>query len=343
MKCAFLGGKWGFGMDVPGLVKPDEIYRFTVESEWAGSRLDKFLSAQFPCYSRNFFQQLINKKRVSINDEICRKTGVTLRQEDGITVIFPPKRTAAQLIEEHADLGVTLVHEHDQFLILGKPAGLLVHSPHHLSEDITLVDWVLTHYSDIKSVGYVDRPGIVHRLDKNTSGLIIVPRTNYAHGLLSSMFRDRKIQKVYLAIVEGHPPESGSIDFSTGRDPVQKIRIRAFKSPAQFPEIRKRETLTFYRVLTYFKNHSLVEVRPVTGRTHQIRVHMAAIGHPLVGDHVYGKESKLITRHALHAHQIGFSLEGERFLFSQETPSDFSSIVTTLEGNDCPKQKTKAE
>ena len=182
----------------------------------------------------------------------------------------------------------------------------------------------MVHFKEISKVGESERPGIVHRLDKNTSGIMIIPRKDYVHAIFSEMFKDRKIKKTYLAIVEGHPDPKGTIDLPISRHPTEKIKM-SHLNPAG------KDSTTNYSVLEYFEKCSLVELKPTTGRTHQIRVHMAAIGHPLLGDSTYGKESYMIGRHALHANKLEFEYNKELFSFScDEQPEDFKNALEKL-------------
>lgn len=313
-----------------GLIAPDSHFSLQVPENTTSTRIDKYLSEQFPFYSRNFFQHLITLNRVLINNKIIEKSSAPVQSNDIIDVTFPPKRAVETDKIIAQDTNVSIVHEHEHFLILHKPAGLLVHPPTNLSDAVTLVDWVVHHYQTISDVGYVDRPGIVHRLDRDTSGLIVIPKTNYAHSVFGDMFRNRTIKKTYLAVVHGHPPKEGTVELLIGRDPITKTKMTTFQTPAQCATGKARTATSHYTVLEYFKDAALVEVRPVTGRTHQIRVHLTAIGHPLFGDHVYGKESSLIGRHALHAARLSFNFDGTDFSFSNDVPADFSQLLDKL-------------
>ena len=313
------------------LVEPDSCFSFTVSEQEPETRLDRFLANRFPLYSRSFFQQLIDKGRVTINTTINKKSGAAIRPHDAIIITFPPARVVANNEVETEKIGIEVLLEHPDFLVISKPAGLLVHTPHHLSQEITLVDWLLANYQEIGGIGYVDRPGIVHRLDQNTSGIMVATRTNNAHTQFGNMFRNRTIKKTYHAIVVGHPPRAGTIDFMVGRDPTYRARMTAFKDPNTHPHIKKRDATTHYKVISYFKEHSLVEAKPVTGRTHQIRVHLAALGHPLLGDSLYGTPSRDLPRHALHAHGLSFSFANKDYTLSTPFPADLKQMVSLLE------------
>ena len=215
------------------------------------------------------------------------------------------------------------MHEDPDFYIIEKPAGLMVHRPSTSSVELTLIDWLVHQVPEIINIGHPERPGIVHRLDKNTTGLLIVPRTSRAHMLFSDLFKNRDIKKTYLAVVRGHPEKEGTIELPIGRDPITRNKMTV-------NGIEAREAVTRYKVLTYFENAALVEIYPVTGRTHQIRVHFKAIGHPLLGDQLYGTRSPLIKRHALHATQLTFDFKGKPYTFTSTPPQDFELLLSKL-------------
>ncbi len=320
-------------MEHTSLITPNSTFSFTIPQEAVNKRLDHYIAQQFPLYSRSFFQRVIDDGLVSINGKPTSKSSTALRVQDVVTVQFPPERqtSAHTLTEKHREVEIIAQHEH--FMVVFKPAGLIVHSPASHSTLPTLVDWILTNHAEIASVGAIDRPGIVHRLDKDTSGIMIIPRTNHAHNAFGEMFQNRSIKKTYLAIVHGHPQKMGVIDFPIGRDPRNPTRMATFPYSASGKSDAIRTATTHYKVLEYFNDHSLVEVKPVTGRTHQIRVHFAAIGHAIVSDAVYGRASHRIKRHALHAQALTFKFEGVQHEFSHEAPADFKALITSLKKN----------
>jgi len=330
-------------------IAPNSTFSFVVSAQYRdGIRIDRYISDQFPLYSRSYFQYLIDEGLVGVNGKLASKQSLLVKESDSVTITFPPERQIDELAVskefEHNNMDVEVVGEHEHFLIIYKPAHLLVHKSSVRSNAITLLDWLLVNYKDLAYVGPSDRPAIVHRLDKETSGLLIIPRTPYAHKAFSDMFRNRTISKTYHAIVHGSPPKSGSIDFSIGRDLHNKKKMAAFMTSSLLSQSGKgvytsavarehmmkgkriRTALTHYRVLEYFNDHALVEVKIVTGRMHQIRVHFAAIGHSVVGDSVYGTKSKFIERQALHAHTISFTLGEREYSFSKSVPDDFNEL-----------------
>lgn len=307
---------------------------FTVSDNHTGLRLDKYLGLVAPDFSRSFFHALIDQKRVAINDKPAHKPSLEVRTGDTVTVTLPTP-SSKEYTPIDLPLGIELIHEHEQFLILHKPAGLNVHAPNNHSTEPTVVDWLIARYGEIKQVGSPDRPGIVHRLDKDTSGLLLVPRTNYAHRYFGDAFKNRTIKKVYHALVVGHPPREGVIDAGIVRDPIIRTKMTTTTrlharhlSSSQVGTIR--DSVTNYNVSEYLPAHSLVEVHPQTGRTHQIRVHLASIGFPIVGDSVYGTKSASITRQALHAFSLSFTFENKDYFFSHEAPTDFTACYKTL-------------
>lgn len=292
-------------------------------------RLDTYLSNQLPRYSRSFLQRLIQEKNVAINEKVAGKASTVLKINDCVVVQFPEPEIPQPKNPLDPALSIPILFEHEHFLVINKPAGLLVHEPNRSSKDATLVDWIKAHYQEIALTGQVDRPGIVHRLDKDTSGVLIIGRTNYAHASFGALFEKREIHKTYLAIVHGNPPKTGSIDLAIARDP--HIRVRRFAVDLHTPDsFKRRAALSHYTVLEYYNDYSLVEVKPVTGRTHQIRVHLAAIGHPLVGDAIYGKASSLIKRHALHAHTLSFMFDDHQHTFKANIPEDMQSLLEKI-------------
>jgi 23S rRNA pseudouridine1911/1915/1917 synthase len=314
-----------------------------IEPTQAGQRIDKFLSQALPSYSRNFFQNLIETGCVTINAHPAKASAST-KAGDLITITLPAEQKRPLYTPVQTDLGIEVVFTHEHFFIINKPANLLVHQTEVATTEPTVVDWVLSNYYELREIGAADRPGIVHRLDRETSGLLIIPRTNYAHMVFGDMFKKRAISKTYWAVVQGHPNAQGSIDLSIGRHPTLRKKMtthlpqeasltctKSHKIPREESGIR--HALTHYKVLEYLDNHTLVEVKPVTGRTHQIRVHFNAIGHTLVGDYLYGTPSKLIGRHALHAYSLTFNFQNQSFQFTAEIPQDFKQLLSVLKNS----------
>jgi len=302
-------------------------------------RIDQFIASQFAEYSRSFFKKLITKKSILLNGIPIKKAGVIVKSGDIVSILVPSKPNKKlqkqELLESYESKNselknVTILYAHEHFLVIHKPASLTVHKPHAHSDEITLCDWILAHHEEIAHIGLIDRPGIVHRIDKNTSGLLIIARTNYAHTVFSKLFKDRMIHKTYLAFVKGHPDKQGTIKLAIGRDPVTKTKMIALETSdyrsTRIPKMR--DAITHYQVKEYFDTYSLLEIQLITGRTHQIRAHFSAIGHPLVGDTVYGgPESPHIERQALHAHSISFIFDEQEFSFSCPIPADMQSLI----------------
>lgn len=305
------------------ILSPGQSYSFTIESEYHETRLDMFLAEQFAGYSRSLFKRLIDDKAVTINNKVASKAGAVIKENDVVIVTVPKTKQKKVLSEEEVEkLGVELIHQNKDFVIINKPAGLITHPPHVDSDEASVVDWIVSHFKDIKEVGYKDRPGIVHRLDKETSGLMIVPLTKEAHEIFSAKFKDRTIQKTYLAVVCGHPEKEGVIDFPIGRHKSVRNKMTH--------RLDGRASTTRYKIKEYFDDHTVVEAYPETGRTHQIRVHLTTLGHPLVSDKMYGKSSHIIRRQALHALEISFDFKDESYSFAAPLPGDFKNLLTHL-------------
>lgn len=288
-------------------------------------RLDVFLTARLPEFSRSRIQGLIRGGFVRVDGATVTKAGSDLEPGRRVEVRIPPP-LPSKLIPEDTPLDV--IFENEDLLVVNKPAGMVVHpAPGHSRG--TLVHAALGHIPDLEGVGGEERPGIVHRLDKETSGLIVVAKNERAHRWLQNQFRARSVEKIYLALVDGKPPTPrGRIEAPLGRNPTRR------KLMAVVPPGKGREAVSEYRTLEDFPAYTLLEVHPLTGRTHQIRVHLAFLGCPVVGDVVYGKRKPTmdIERHFLHAHKLRFVLPGEQNprLFEAPLPPELASALEQL-------------
>ncbi|MDH7490272.1 MAG: RluA family pseudouridine synthase [Anaerolineae bacterium] len=299
--------------------------RIVLQAERGGVRVDKYVAEAVPDLSRAAVQRLIDEGRILVNGAVV-KASYRLEPGDAISVEIPPPVDVSIAPEP---IPLDIVYEDADILVVNKPAGMVVH-PAFGHASGTLVNAVLAHCPDLAGVGGELRPGIVHRLDKDTSGLIVVAKGDVALRDLQAQFKGREVQKVYLALVEGHvSPPTGLIDAPIGRDP------RARKKMAVVPR-GGREAQTEYRALEFYDEHTLVEAHPLTGRTHQIRIHMAFIGHPIVGDPVYGfrKQRAKAPRLFLHAARLAFRLPstGEWREFQTPLPDDLAAVLARLRG-----------
>lgn len=306
------------------------MHKIIITPSNAGQRLDILLTIIFPQYSRSFFKNLISDGHVTLNGKLITKSGYLTKVADQLEVEFPVFNSD-NVIKILPELDVKIIFEHADFLIISKPAGLVVHAPTTNYTGVTLVDWLKAYFKEISTIGSQDRPGIVHRLDMQTSGLMIVPRNNQAHAIFTDMFKNRQIHKTYLALVEGHPAQKGQIDYHIVRHPSARNKMTHVKNTDLNQNWAKkaRTAQTYYEVVKYFDTYSLVSLNPITGRTHQIRVHMAALGHVLIGDTVYGYKNKnqLTSRHALHAYKLEFIYQNQTYSFTSELPADLSNLV----------------
>jgi len=293
---------------------------FQADAGWP--RLDRFLADVATGLSRSQLHRLIVGGSVLVNGS-PGKPAQKLQRGDRVSVSVPPRRRS-DLVPQRMSL--KLAYQDSHIVVIDKPASLSVHpGPGH--PDRTLVNALLAECPDIQGIGDSVRPGIVHRLDKDTSGLMVVAKTHQAHQALSAQIKDRQVNKGYLALAIGAiSPPSGRIDAPIFRDPRHRKRMAVVPGG--------RDSATRYRVVERLDGYSLVELYLETGRTHQIRVHLAHLGHPLLADALYGKVSPLLARQFLHAHHLGFHhpQSGEPVEFRSELPEDLTVVLDILRG-----------
>jgi len=285
-------------------------------------RLDKYLAREYPELSRSILQKLIKQGCILVND-FAAKPSQKLNIGDRIYVALPPPEKVLLTAEP---IPVDVIYEDDDLLVICKSAGLVVHpSPGHTTH--TLVNALLARCPDLASFGDAMRPGIVHRLDRDTSGLMIIAKNSRAQQYLINQFRARSVSKGYLVLVKGRlTPSQGIIDAPIGRDPSNRKRMAVVASG--------RQARTGYKVKEYLDRYTLLDVTTETGRTHQIRVHLSAIGYPVIGDAVYGVRSPYVKRQFVHAYRLGFRLpsSGEFREFTCELPSDLKQAMALITG-----------
>lgn len=298
----------------------ESVVSLTIER--GGERLDKVIPAHVPDLSRAVVQRLVKTGEVTINGQPS-KPSYRVQVGDEIVVRIPAEMPEPVVAE---DIPLDIIYEDDVLLVVNKPAGMVVHPAlGHTSG--TLVNAVLAHCPQVADVGGLERAGIVHRLDKDTSGLILIAKDEPTRAALQRQFKRRQVVKTYLALVEGQvQPREGVIEAPVGRDKRQRKQMAVVR--------RGREARTMYRAVEYFADHTLLEVRPHTGRTHQVRVHLAWLGYPVVGDTVYGhrRQRLLSDRHFLHAAQLRFThpTAGEEVDFRAPLPPELSTVLKRL-------------
>ncbi len=298
--------------------EPD--YLFTVETP--GERLDKLLAETLPDLSRTRLQALIKEGRVLVDGKTS-KPSLKLDGEEEIAIYLPPP-VVSEVLPENIPLDV--LYEDDDLIAIDKPAGMVVH-PALGHESGTLVNAVLYRWPGLAQVGDEARAGIVHRLDKDTSGVIVVTKTPQSHRDIAAQFEARETEKHYLALVEGNPSSTtGRIEAPIGRDPQQRKRMAVVRDG--------RDAITEFKVLEYYAEQALLDVRILTGRTHQIRVHLAFIGHPVVGGWIYGvhKQRIKLKRCFLHAHSLTLRSPstGQLLTFTAPLPAGLQNILDKL-------------
>jgi 23S rRNA pseudouridine1911/1915/1917 synthase len=315
--------------------------QLSVSDEHAGKRLDQFLVSQLPDTSRGRLQRLIAEHQVQVNGEPA-KPSLRLRGGERVSVLGAPGSAPLRAIPE--DIPLDVVYEDDDIAVVNKPAGMMVHAGagavEHQRNRGTLVNALLYRFNALSGIGGALRPGIVHRLDKATSGLIVVAKNDVAHRKLAAQFTRRRVKKTYVALVHGSvKQEQGTVTSSISRDLVRRTRMTTRRRGG-------REALSHYavrrRIDSAFGKFTLLEVSIDTGRTHQIRVHLASIGHPVVGDTLYGAPRELrdrgegsmsLSRNFLHAAALEFAhpRTEARLSFSRPLPGELESFLCKLE------------
>ncbi|MDW8799611.1 RluA family pseudouridine synthase [Clostridium sp. A1-XYC3] len=299
-----------------------ENKQFIVDDSYKNVRLDVFLSKFFEDKSRSYLQNLIEEGSVRINGSL-KKSNYKLRTGDMVDVNIPEP---IGLNVEPEDIPLDIVYEDSDVIVVNKPQGMVVHPAPGVYSG-TLVNALLYHCKDLSGINGVARPGIVHRIDKDTSGILVVAKNDNSHNKLAEQLKDHSMTRTYVALVEGIiKKEEGTVDAPLGRHPVDRIKIAVVKDG--------RRAVTHYRVLETLKNNTLIECRLETGRTHQIRVHMAYISHPLIGDPVYGhkKQRFNLEGQMLHAKKLGFihPTTGKYIEFHCDIPEHFKRVLDIL-------------
>ena len=315
--------------------------RLTVSQEGEGERLDSYLASRVPDVSRVAFRRLIEDGCVTVNGSASRPSHKVKAGELIQYAIPPPKPTRLQAEE----LALDVVYEDEDLIVVNKPKGMVVHPAPGTARG-TLVNALLAHCKGLSVVGGIERPGIVHRLDKDTSGLMVVAKNDTAHHALQKQIQARTAERKYLALVWGNPRfEEAVVDAPIGRHPVDRKKMAVVESPTR----RSRVAMTDFRVLERFGSFALIEARLQTGRTHQVRVHSAYAGHPVVGDPVYSGKRRLqagpkesvaainrlidaLQGQALHAYYLSFEhpRSGKRLEFTVSMPEEMEELVRHL-------------
>ena len=298
----------------------EKEFKFRVSAEHQGHRLDKFLADHFSKdFSRVFLQKLLKKGKVLLNGQIP-KCHQMVNDGDCIEMSIPEPEESVILAQK---IPLNIVYEDKYLLVVNKPQGMVTH-PAPGNYTGTLVNALLAHCDDLSGIGGVLKPGIVHRLDKGTSGLLLVAKTDEAHKKLAKQFKDKTTKRVYLALVDGNVElDNGTVELPIGRS----VRDRK-KMAVKFDDESSKEAITYYKVIKRFGNFTLLECRLGTGRTHQIRVHLSYIGHPILGDETYGTKGNF-KMPMLHAAIIGFTHPvTKKFMeFSSRPPKEMAEVI----------------
>ncbi len=300
-----------------------KILIFTATEEFKNKRLDIFLQGAMEDTSRAAVQKFIDEGCVEINGKKISKAGIKLKGNEEIKIEIPEKEI---LVLKGENIPLDIIYEDKYIAVINKPSDMTVH-PAQDNYSGTLVNALLYHFDTLSNINEDNiRPGIVHRLDKDTSGLIIIAKTNEAHEKLVEMFQSKKMKKTYVAVCKGNfKNKSGRLENLIGRDPFDRKKMAVV-------EINGKKAITNYEVIDEVQDFSLLKINIETGRTHQIRVHMKYLNHPILGDSTYGSPSKIIGRQMLHAYMLEFihPITKEIIKLKGEIPQDFADVLKKL-------------
>jgi 23S rRNA pseudouridine1911/1915/1917 synthase len=301
----------------------EEKMEFRVEEADAGTRIDKYISALMEGKSRSYIQGMIEKGGVTVNGN-KKKSNYTVKEGDVISVTIPEPE---EMNIKPEKISLEILYEDSDLVVVNKKQGMVVHPASGIYSG-TLVNALLEHCTDLSGINGVLRPGIVHRIDKNTSGILVIAKNDNSHNILAHQLKEHTMTRIYYALVEGIiKKDEGTVDTQIGRHPAEKIKMAVVREG--------KRAVTHYRVVQRYKAHTLVECVLETGRTHQIRVHMAHIGHPVVGDPVYGykKQRFKLEGQLLHAKKLGFVHPStkEYVEFESSLPDHFVKVLAILE------------
>lgn len=296
--------------------------KWLVSEDYTGMRLDQAINKKFPEISRSLAQEMIKNGEIKLGNSIV-KSSQKIKLNDEIQIEFRSDELNTEI--QATEMNLPILYEDNDIIVINKPYGLVVH-PGAGNEKTTVVSAILSH-TTLSPIGAPDRPGVVHRLDKETSGVMVLAKNKEAHKNLAEQFASHELDKEYIAIIQGHiVDKKGRVQVAIERDPVHRQRMKATSAE------NGRMAISIFEVTEYLKNATLIKVKILTGRTHQIRVHMAFTGHPLLGDTTYGGRKFGNSEHFLHSHKLSFKhpITGQSMTFEAELPDRFKQIIEEL-------------
>lgn len=308
----------------------NNIEEWLIDEEFSGARLDQAINKKFPDISRTVAQDMVKNGEIKFNGSTT-KPGQKLKIGDKVEITFRSDELNTEI--QATEMNFPVLYEDDDIIVINKPYGLVVH-PGAGNEKVTVVSAILSH-TTLSPIGAPDRPGVVHRLDKETSGIMVLAKNKEAHKGLADQFASHDLDKEYLAIIQGHiVNKKGRIQVAIERDPNHRQRMKATSAE------NGRMATSIFEVEEYLRNATLVRVKILTGRTHQIRVHMAFTGHPLLGDTTYGGRKFGNDEHFLHSCRLAFKhpITGKDMLFEAEIPERFKQVIEELRDGDRSKK-----